>query len=66
MRTIHVLYDKKNNALGVVDVGDKDLPEALRDAVEWRYEGRRYSYRSYFRANRGQKNEYLDVIMKEY
>lgn len=66
MQVIHVLYDKKNDALGIVDVGDKDLPEALRDAVEWRFEGRRYSYRSYFWANRGQKNEYLDVIMKEY
>nr|DAY12263.1 MAG TPA: hypothetical protein [Caudoviricetes sp.] len=29
MKTIHVIYDKKNNALGVVEVGDKDLPEAF-------------------------------------
>ena len=43
MQVIHVLYDKRNNALGIVEVGDKDLPEALRDAVKWRFEGRRYS-----------------------
>ena len=44
MQVIHVLYDKRNNALGIVEVGDKDLPEALRDAVKWRFDGRRYSF----------------------